>query len=184
MTVVDGRVIRDKPRHWDPTFVTRWLLRLALAALVGVALVVLAARLHDGPLGPIPGGALRSGPEVSEAIGDWSFAKEVGEIELQLASQSRSRTTWILVFGGQAYVPCSLGFPPGKKWHEQAVVDGRAILRIEGRRYPVTLTRLDDAEVQRMESTLRAEVARKYGQAPPTEAGVWVFRVTSRVPAS
>jgi hypothetical protein len=164
--------------------ILRWLLRLVLAAIALVGLLFLGARFHDGPLGPIPGGALASGPEVPEAIGDWSFAKEVGEVELQLASQDTSRTTWILVFDGQAYVPCSLGFPPGKKWHEQAVADGRAMLRIEGRRYPVTLTRLDDAEVQRMESTLRAEVTRKYGQAPPSEAGVWVFRVTSRVPAS
>jgi hypothetical protein len=164
--------------------VLRWLLRLVLAAVVFVALLFLGARFHDGPLGPIPGGALRSGALVSGPIGDWSFAKEVGEIELQLASQSTSRTTWILVFDGQAYVPCSLGFPPGKTWYKRAVVDGRATLRIEGRRYPVTLTKLDDAEVERMEPTLRAEVTRKYGQAPPTEAGVWLFRVTSRAPAS
>jgi hypothetical protein len=164
--------------------ILRWLLRLVLAVIVLVALVFLVARFHDGPLGPIPGGALRSGAEVREAVGDWSFAKEVGEIELQLASQSTSRTTWILVFDGQAYVPCSLGLPPGKTWHQRAVVDGRATLRIEGRRYPVTLTKLDDAEVERMESTIRAEVTRKYGQAPPSEAGVWLFRVSSRAPAS
>jgi hypothetical protein len=160
--------------------VLRWLLRLVLAAIALVALLFFGARLHDGPLGPIPGGALASGPEVTEAIGDWSFAKEVGEIELQLASEGTSRTTWILVFDGQAYVPCSLGFPPGKRWHEQAAADGRATLRIEGRRYPVTLTKLDDAAVAQMETTVRAEVGRKYGQAPPTDAGVWLFRVESR----
>ena len=164
--------------------VLRWLLRLVLAAVAAVGLAFLAARFHDGPLGPIPGGALAAGAEVTEPVGDWSFAKEVGEIELQLAYQDTSRTTWILVFDGQAYVPCSLGFPPGKRWHEQAVADGRAVLRIEGRRYPVTLTRLDDAEVQQMESRLLAEVTRKYGQPPPTDAGVWLFRVTSRTPAS
>jgi hypothetical protein len=164
--------------------VLRWGVRLVLTAAVLVGLLFLAARFHDGPLGPIPGGALRSGAEVTEPVGDWSFAKDVGEIELQLASQDTSRTTWILVFDGQAYVPCSLGFPPGKRWHRQAAVDGRATLRIEGRRYPVTLTKLDDAEVQKMESTLRAEVTRKYGQVPPGEAGVWLFRVASRAPTS
>jgi hypothetical protein len=162
----------------------RWLLRIALGALALVALVFLGARLHDGPLGPIPGGALEDGPEVAEPIGDWSFAKEIGEIELQLAAQRTSRTTWILVHEGEAYVPCSLGFPPGKRWHEQAARDGRAILRIEGRRYPVTLTRLDDAAAAELEPVMRAEVNRKYGQPPPTDAGVWIFHVTSRAPSA
>lgn len=164
--------------------VLRWLLRIVVALVALVALLFFAARLHDGPLGPIPGGPLEAGPEVSEPVADWSFAKDVAEIELQLASQGSSRTTWILVEEGQAYVPCSLGFPPGKSWHEDAAVDGRAILRIEGKRYPVTLTKLDDAVVEQMESTLRAEIDRKYGQAPPTDAGVWVFRVESRVPGA
>lgn len=164
--------------------VLRWLLRIVVALAALVALLFFAARLHDGPLGPIPGGPLEAGPEVSEPVADWSFAKDVDEIELQLASQGRSRTTWILVHEGQAYVPCSLGFPPGKSWHEDAAVDGRAILRIEGKRYPVTLTKLDDAAVEQMQSTLRAEIDRKYGQQPPTPAGVWVFRVESRAPSA
>ena len=163
--------------------ILRWLLRIVLGAIALVALLFIGARFHDGPLGPIPGGALEAGPEVTEPIGDWSFAKEVDEIELQLASQETSRITWILVHEGQAYVPCSLGFPPGKSWYKRAVVDGRATLRIEGRRYPVTLTKLDDAATQQLEPTVRAEVVRKYGQPPPSEAGVWLFRVASR-PAS
>ena len=161
----------------------RWLLRLIVGLLALVALLFVGARFHDGPLGPIPGGPLAAGAEVSVPVADWSFAEDIAEIELQLLSETRSRTTWILVHEGQAYVPCSLGFPPGKSWHKQALVDGRATLRIEGRRYPVALTRLDDAAVQQLESVVRAEVARKYGQAPPTEAGVWLFRVASRVPA-
>ena len=158
----------------------RWLLRIVLGAIALVALLFFGARFRDGPLGPIPGGALEAGPEVTEPVGDWSFAKDVGEIELQLASQTTSRTTWVLVHEGQAYVPCSLGFPPGKSWYKQAVVDGRATLRIEGKRYPVTLTKLDDAAVQQLEATVRSEVTRKYGQMPPSDAGVWLFRVASR----
>jgi hypothetical protein len=135
------------------------------------------ARLHDGPLGPIPGGPLRAGELEGEPVGDWSFAKDVPEIELQLDSQSRSRTVWILVHDAQAYVPCSLGFPPGKTWYVHAANDGRATLRIAGRRYPVTLTRVEDDSLAQ---ALRAEVARKYPRVPPTDAGVWLFRVTSR----
>ena len=162
----------------------RWLLRIVAGLVVLVAVLFLGARLHDGPLGPIPGGPLEAGALASEPVGDWSFAKDIGEIELQLVSQSRSRTTWILVNEGQAYVPCSLGFPPGKSWYEAAAKDGRAILRIDGKRYPVTLAKLDDAAAQQIDAVLRAEIDRKYGRPPPTDAGVWIFRVTSRAPAS
>jgi hypothetical protein len=162
----------------------RWLLGIAVGIVAVVALVFFAARLHDGPLGPVPGGPLEAGAEVTEPVADWSFVKEVGEVELQLASQGTSRTTWILWHEGAAYVPCSLGFPPGKSWHHEAAVDGRATLRIDGKRYPVLLTKLEDAETASMAEPVRAEVARKYGQGPPTDAGVWLFRVTSRAPAS
>jgi hypothetical protein len=162
----------------------RWLLRIAVGLVALVALLFFAARLHDGPLGPLPGGPLEAGAQVGEPVTDWSFVKDVGEVELQLASQGRSRTTWILFHDGAAYVPCSLGFPPGKSWHHDAVADGRATLRIEGRRYPVTLTKLDDAVTQQLADAVRAEVSRKYGRAPSGDAGVWLFRVESRAPAS
>jgi hypothetical protein len=162
----------------------RWLLRIAIGIVAVVALIFFAARLHDGPLGPVPGGSLEAGPEVAEPVADWSFVKDVGEVELQLASQGTSRTTWILWHEGHAYVPCSLGFPPMKSWHHDAAADGRATLRIDGKRYPVLLSKLPDAEVQAMAEPIRAEVARKYGEGPPSDAGVWLFRVTSRAPAS
>jgi hypothetical protein len=158
----------------------RWLVRIVVGLAVLAAAGYFGARLHDGPLGPIPGGPLRAGELVTEPVADWSFAQDVPEIDLQLASQSQSRTVWVLVHDGQAYVPCSLGFPPGKTWYRYAAQDGRATLRISGRRYPVTLTRVDDESLVR---ALRAEVERKYTNLPPTDAGVWVFRVSSR-PAS
>ena len=160
--------------------VLRWLLRIAAVLAVLIALVFFGARFLDGPLGPIPGGPLAAGELVAEPVADWSFVKDTGEIELQLDSQNRSRITWIFFLDGKAYVPCSLGFPPGKNWHQQAARDGSATLRIDGKRYPVTLTKLDDAVVQQMGDTVRAELTRKYGELPESEAGVWVFEVTSR----
>jgi hypothetical protein len=158
----------------------RWLLRIVVGLAALVALLFFAARLHDGPLGPIPGGPLEAGAEVTEPVADWAFVKDIAEVELQLASQGSSRTTWILFHEGQAYVPCSLGFPPGKSWHHAAAADGRAVLRIEGKRYPVTLTKLDDAAVQQLADTVRSEVTRKYGEVPPGDAGVWLFQISSR----
>jgi len=157
--------------------VVRWVGRV-VGVLVGlVALVFLGARLHDGPLGPIPGGPLEHGELVTTPVTDWTFAADVPEIELQLLSQARSRTTWILVQDGKAYVPAATQFPPGKTWHKDAVADGRAVLRITGKRYPVTLTKTDDPTVA---SALRGVAEKKYPSRPGGE--VWLFAVSSRVP--
>src|SRR5262245_49813050 len=98
--------------------VVRWLVRIFTALVALVVLMYFGARFHDGPLGPIPGGPLAAGEAVTEPVTDWSFAKETGEIELQLASQRQSRTVWFFVLDGKAYVPCSLAYPPGKTWHK------------------------------------------------------------------
>ena len=58
----------------------RWLLRIVVGLIALVALLFFGSRLHDGPLfGPIPGGPLEAGEQVSEPVPDWSFAKDVGE---------------------------------------------------------------------------------------------------------
>lgn len=157
--------------------VLRWLLGV-LVVLVGLVVIVfVGARLHDGPLGPIPGGALASGDWGEMPTADWAFAKDVGEIELQLESQPISRTTWILVRDGRAWIPCSLGYPPGKTWYTKVAQDNRAVLRIGGQRYAVTLSQDDDPSVPEF---ALPEVKRKYGNAPPTDAGVIFFRVNPR----
>ena len=152
-----------------------------VAAAVGVliASVALLARVHDGPLGLLPGGPLAAGRWMLEPVDDWAFAADQDTIELQLLAQQRSRTTWILVHEGSAFVPCSLGFPPGKNWYRVARRDGRAVLRIGGRRYPVNLDRVEDAALAKA----LGHVARaKYGAGPPGQADVWYFRVTSSEP--
>lgn len=149
-----------------------------LAGVVGLLiLVAFGARFHDGPVGLFPGGPLDAGPLEAGPVADWSFAQAENTIELQLLSQQRSRTTWILVHDGAAFIPCAIGFPPGKTWHQYAAQDGRAVLRIEGRRYPVTLQRVEDPETS---AALAAVVKEKYGRSPRSDSGVWYFRVTPR----
>lgn len=150
---------------------------VGLGAIALAVLVVLGARLSDGPVGFLPGGALRSGEWVDAPVADWSFAKDVAEVELALEGERSSRTTWILVDGGQAWIPCSLSFPPFKRWHERAAADGRAVLRIDGRRYPVTLVREEFRPTRRRLELVAHE---KYENLPPTDGGVWLFRVESR----
>jgi hypothetical protein len=145
--------------------------------LLFVAAAFVAARFHDGPLAMIPGGPLSSGELVSSPVSDWSFTESVETIELQLVEDDTSRTTWILVSDGRAFIPCSLGFPPGKNWHPRADRDGRAIIRILGKRYPVTLKRLGNSS---LESELESIVSSKYGGGPPGNAGIWYFSVESR----
>jgi hypothetical protein len=154
-----------------------WLFRLLILLVALGALVVFGARLLDGPVGPIPGGPLSSGEWVERDIVDWSFAKNVATVELQLVSQPISRTTWILVRDGGAWIPCSLGYPPGKTWYKEAEKDGRAVLRISGRRYAVMLARDEDPTLP---DFALDEVKRKYGNPPPSDAGVAFFRVTAR----
>lgn len=163
----------------------RWLkiVGIALGVVgIGVAALFAGARFADGPLGPVPGGPLASGGWVREPVDDWGFAADLETVELQLVGDDTSRTVWILVReGGDAWIPASLVFPPGKSWHRRADAgDGHAVLRIEGRRYPVRLARGADAEVR---DELREIVETKYGAAPPGSEGeqsVWFFAVRPR----
>jgi hypothetical protein len=155
------------------------LLALGVAVLaIAIGVMSVAARFFDGPLAVFPGGAFRSGDWVAAPIVDWSFATDVDTLEMQLEGADTSRTVWILVNDGVAYIPASLDFPPGKTWHKKAVADGRAILRHEGRRYPVTLEKTGDEAVI---TALAAVVESKYGSAPPGD-GTWYFALRSREP--
>ncbi|HTO52414.1 MAG TPA: hypothetical protein VMR50_03425 [Myxococcota bacterium] len=148
----------------------------AIAALFG------GARLHDGPLGPIPGGSLASGELVSQPPSDWAFAKDVPEIEMQLAYENTSRTTWVLVRDGVAYIPCSLTTPPGKTWYKHADENGAAIVRIAGKRYPVTLHRVTDEPTRQ---ALGQVAVAKYPQAARVSSGgAWFFQIEPRTEAA
>jgi len=153
-----------------------------VGGLVGVLVLLIAglfvvARFHDGPLGLAPGGPLVAGEVVAAPIGDWRFVADIDTIELQLDGESSSRTTWILANESRAFIPASLSFPPGKRWHKTADQNGAAWLRINGQRYPVTLTRIQDDALQ---AQLIGIVGGKYGGGPPGEGGVWFFEVVSR----
>lgn len=157
--------------------IVKWI-ALGFGALVlGVALLFVAARFADGPLAMIPGGALRSGEWVDAPVGDWSFAADLDTIEMQLEGDSTSRTTWIAVRDGKAYIPASLKFPPGKTWYLRAAEDGRAVLRIGGKRYRVTLRRLGDPDEI---APAREALVEKYAPPPGGRDEVWVFEVSSR----
>ena len=156
---------------------------IAILAAIGLGVVVgIVARFSDGPIAIFPGGPVRSGTLVGEPVRDWSFVRDVNEGELQLVEPPRSRTVWIVVHDGAAYVPCGfLDVPLWKQWPHEVLEDDRVVLRIEGRRYELRAVRVTQEAEYR---AVRAEVAEKYGLGTE-DAGdpdaVWLFRLEPRL---
>ena len=139
---------------------------LALVILA-VGVFMFSMRFSDGPKGPIPGGELLSGELVDATHIQWDEVlgdQPVAEVELQLENPVSSRTTGAFVHNGKLYVPCDLGYvwrrlPDGparlmlhtiwffKDWHEKATIDGRVVIRIEGKRYKLNAVRVAEEEL-------------------------------------
>ena len=156
--------------------------------LIPVTAVLTAAakqRLSDGSDfvfsgGPLVSGELHTGPEP-----DWSFTDDIVTIELQLEEPPRSRTIWVGEHDGKLYVfSAYMRSAVGrlwKSWPRQAEEDGRAVLRIDGKRY--------ERQLQRIESGpsldgITASIAEKYSyniSREIVESGdVWMFEAGPR----
>jgi len=116
----------------------RWrLVRMAAlgAALLALAVVLVAvgARFADGPIAVFPGGPLVAGiPTEYEAV-DWSRVAPIRELELQLETPARSRTTRFVLHGDAVYIPCAFCTNRLlKRWPRELELDDRVILRIDG----------------------------------------------------
>ena len=161
----------------------RVILYLLVVAIVMAAGASALARLSDGPIAMFAGGPLVNGPWINEPVRDWSFAADVEEVEFQLLEPARSRTTWIVVHRGQAYIPCGfVNFSLWKKWPHEALEDGRGVVRIDGKRYPVQVNRIRNPQLK---TVLIEKMAAKY-PVPPFEQNeestenVWIFRLDHR----
>ena len=66
---------------------------LLVLLLVVIGVLVVGARFADGPLALVAGGPFTSGELVSGPEPDWSFVRDVKEVEFQLLEPARSRTT-------------------------------------------------------------------------------------------
>lgn len=156
--------------------------------LIPVAAVVTAAakqRFADGPNrvfsgGPLVSGALHSGPEP-----DWSFVRDVETIELQLLDPPRSRRIWTAEHGGKLYVWSGyMGTTVGrlwKRWPVQAERDGRAVLRIDGKRYERQLVRIESGEILAgISSAIRGKYPSRVTRAAVEAGESWVFEAAPR----
>ena len=155
--------------------------------LVLVGLLLVGARFSDGPIAIIAGGPFTSGELVSGPEPDWSFVREVREVEFQLLHPARSRTTWILAHEGKAYIPC--GYMTTwwgklwKRWPHEAEEDTRIVLRIGAALYERRLVRIEEGPNV---APLLAEMSRKYadGREIPLEAVtsgyLWLYELAPR----
>lgn len=150
------------------------ILGIGLGAVVGlIVLLVVASRFSDGPLVEmLPGGPFTTGEIVLDGPTDWSFLSDVMFVEFE--SDGRSRKSYIFTLDGEAYVGASLGFPPFKTWHEKALENPDAVLRIDGKRYPRRLRKIDDPAIR---ARLKEQARSKYGGGPDPTSDTWFFRL-------
>ncbi len=164
----------------------RWLVGAICVLVLGFVLLVIGAQFGDGPIGLIPGGPLVAGELVSGSEPDWTFARDLDVMEFQLLDPPQSRTIWLQVHDKKLYVVSGyMNSAVGqlwKKWPAQALADGRAVIRIDGKRYERQLARiLDDRPVL---EGIAAEVNRKYGAPLSADAATtgdaWFFALQPR----
>ena len=160
-------------------------IRRGLGAVVGLLasaglVIFLAGRFSDGALGFFSGAAFRSG-EAMESIEDWSFARDVATIELQLLEPARSRTVWVLVEDGAAYIPCGLpNFRLWKQWPHEAIEHGAALVRVDDQIYPVELIKDEDPARFAALVELLGEKYSSGSSRTMTPERLWLFRLDPR----
>ena len=152
-----------------------------------IVVLLIGARFADGPVAIIAGGPFTSGELVTGPEPDWSFVREIREVEFQLVEPPRSRVTWVLEHEGKIYIPCGyMTTSWGKIWKQwpiEALEDGRAILRVGDKLYERQLVRIEEGPLL---APLTAELSRKYvgGAAIGTEAVtsgyLWLFELAPR----
>ena len=158
---------------------------LLLIPVTAIATAAAKQRFADGPNRVFSGGPLRSGELYSGPEPDWSFANTIPTIEMQLLDPPRSRRIWTTEYAGKIYVWSGyMGTTVGrlwKRWPVQAERDGRAVMRIAGKRYERQLLRIKSGEIL---DGISAAITSKYPSRTTraaVEAGeVWVFEAAPR----
>lgn len=151
-------------------------LALGLAALGGFVVL----RFHDGPLGPLPGGALVRGALSEDQKPRWETAGIGETVELEVRPGAPwSVTIWAVVYEGNLYISADF-LNPIKRWPYFVLEDPSVEVRAAGRRYRCSALRVEDPGLV---AALRGAFARKYALPPDgfaAHAAVWFFRLEPR----
>ena len=156
--------------------------------LIPVTAVITAAvkqRFADGPNRVFSGGSLESGELHTGSEPDWRFVSEVSTIELQLLNPPRSRRIWTAEYDGKLYVWSGyMGTAVGqlwKRWPVQAERDGRAVIRIDGKRYERQLVRIKSGEIlDGISEAIRSKYTSQTTRATVEAGDAWVFEAAPR----
>ena len=158
---------------------------LLLIPVTAIATAAAKQRFADGPNRVFSGGALESGELYTGAEPDWRFVSEIPTIEMQLLDPPQSRRIWTAEYDGKIYVWSGyMATAVGrlwKRWPRQAERDGRAIMRIDGKRYERQLVRIQSGPIL---DGISAAIRQKYPSQTTratVEAGeTWVFEAAPR----
>ncbi len=168
--------------------VARVLIIAGCLLLIPLSAVLTAAakqRFADGPNRFFSGGPLVSGELHTGAEPDWSFVADIATIELQLLDPPRSRRIWTAEHDGKLYVWSGyMDSTVGrlwKRWPVQAERDGRAVLRIDGKRYERQLVRIQSGDVlDGITSTIRAKYPSQTTREAIEAGDAWLFEAAPR----
>jgi hypothetical protein len=163
----------DRPSNPKRGRVRRIVRVIVIFIALGAAaflVAIVGGHFSDGPLEMIPGGRL-SGEVLRDPDPDWSFARDLDTIELQIGSSPpRSLLTGVVVYEGALYLPVTLS--PLKRWPAVVSANPRVRVRIEGRVFEREAVPVTDPE--RLQELISVGQS-KYG--PPFHA-TWVARFT------
>ena len=135
----------------------------------------IACLLGCGPILLLPGGEL-SGP-VEAVPADWSFSDEVSTVQVETRpSDPYSINIWAVALGPHLYIHAGAN---RSRWVENLLVDPLVRVRIAGKIYPLTATRVEDAAEF---ATFAGAYKKKYGTRPRNEnvAEVYLYRLGAR----
>ena len=157
--------------------------------LIPVTAVITAAvkqRFNDGPNRVFSGGALVTGELHTGLEPDWRFVSEISTIEMQLLEPPLSRRIWVAEYDGKLYVWSGyMGSTVGrlwKRWPIQAERDGRALLRIDDRRYERQLVRIESGAIlDGISGAIRKKYPSQTTRAAVEAGNVWVFEAAPRL---
>jgi hypothetical protein len=177
---------------------------MALGGVIvaAIAAIMITQRVSDGPIEFLQGGPFKTGELVEDPVTDWSFAVNK-PVEFELVGFGTSRVAGFIMHDGVAYMTCDLGFMWNrfegrqrlilhliyifKRWHQNAVEDGRALLRIEDKIYKANFVKVEDPELNDILKVKLEELGRQYvapaelGPRPAEEPNdVWFFRMDPR----
>lgn len=180
-----------------------WLKYIAIFLGILIALLIagtlITQKVSDGPIQFLQGGPFQSGEVIEEPVTDWSFG--IGKsTAFELEGFGTSRVAGYIIHDGAAYMTCDLGFMwrriegpqrtilrliyQFKRWHEDALVDGRARLRIDGKIYKAYFRKVEDPDLIVALKAQLEDLGREYiapaelGPAPEDEPNdVWFFRM-------